>query len=382
MQGTSGAELFYIVDEASGVAREIFEAIEGNTRGGGKILLFGNPTQLSGEFYDAFHGKSNLYKCISISAEDTPNVRTGEMVIEGLATRDGILEARIAWGPDYLNDPRYQIRILGQFPAQSTYSVISMADLQNALEQWWKLACSVLGREDLLTNPRERAKLLARPGAIELIRGEWESGNEALVLGVDPARFGEDLSVITGRRALRAFYPVSVKKFDGPNVAEVALRTLDRFKHGVERPRIYVDAIGIGTSVVDVLMRQNDVVCIPIVSSEKATDDELYANLRAEIYFRTAEWIRAGGGFEPLQVLQDDLMAPRYSFERRSSRLIVEPKDLIKKRIGRSPDFGDSFGLMTLFRDQPRSSGKPNLTKKQIPPDAGSRWGDMPGRGF
>jgi DNA-binding MarR family transcriptional regulator len=34
---------------------EIHEAIEGNTAGGGHIVMAGNPTRLSGEFYDAFH---------------------------------------------------------------------------------------------------------------------------------------------------------------------------------------------------------------------------------------------------------------------------------------------------------------------------------------
>ena len=51
--GLSGAELLLIVDEASGVPDEITDAIEGNLAAGGKLVLFSNPTRLSGLFYDS-----------------------------------------------------------------------------------------------------------------------------------------------------------------------------------------------------------------------------------------------------------------------------------------------------------------------------------------
>jgi hypothetical protein len=55
--GISG-RIFYFLDEAAGIAENIFEAIEGNRAGGAKICLFSNPTKTSGTFYEAFHQKT------------------------------------------------------------------------------------------------------------------------------------------------------------------------------------------------------------------------------------------------------------------------------------------------------------------------------------
>ena len=52
MAGVSGAHLLFLLDEASGISPEIFEAIEGNRAGGARIALASNPTQQSGEFFD------------------------------------------------------------------------------------------------------------------------------------------------------------------------------------------------------------------------------------------------------------------------------------------------------------------------------------------
>lgn len=72
MAGISGADLVFIIDEASGVDEGIFEAIEGNMAGGASILLISNPTQTSGTFYDAFTTKRHLWETIHVSSEDTP----------------------------------------------------------------------------------------------------------------------------------------------------------------------------------------------------------------------------------------------------------------------------------------------------------------------
>jgi len=46
--GISGENVLYIVDEASGVPKEIYEAIEGNRAGSARLALFGNPTKNEG----------------------------------------------------------------------------------------------------------------------------------------------------------------------------------------------------------------------------------------------------------------------------------------------------------------------------------------------
>ncbi len=46
--GISGANLLYLLDEASGIPDSIFEAIEGNRAGGARVVMFSNPTRTKG----------------------------------------------------------------------------------------------------------------------------------------------------------------------------------------------------------------------------------------------------------------------------------------------------------------------------------------------
>ncbi len=70
-QGFHQEHILFVVDEASGVDRRIFDAIEGSmTTHHAKMLLIGNPTSLSGVFYDAFHKDRAIWKTIHISAFD------------------------------------------------------------------------------------------------------------------------------------------------------------------------------------------------------------------------------------------------------------------------------------------------------------------------
>src|SRR6185312_2206795 len=69
--GISGADLMFIIDEASGVEVEIFEAIEGSAAGGATIVMAGNPTRTSGVFFDAFHDRRDFWCPLHISSEET-----------------------------------------------------------------------------------------------------------------------------------------------------------------------------------------------------------------------------------------------------------------------------------------------------------------------
>ena len=60
-QGFHEGNILFVVDEASGVDEEIYEAIEGcMTSKRARLLLIGNPTRRSGTFYEAFHGERAL----------------------------------------------------------------------------------------------------------------------------------------------------------------------------------------------------------------------------------------------------------------------------------------------------------------------------------
>jgi hypothetical protein len=56
-----------------------------------------------------------------------------------------------------------------------------------------------------------------------------------------------------------------------------------------------------------------------------------------------AEWVKGGGALPHLPDLVAELTTPTYSFQ--GDRMQIEPKEQIKKRLGRSPDLADALAL-------------------------------------
>lgn len=370
MQGKSGDEMFVIVDEASGVPQKVFESMEGNTQGGGIILLMGNPNQTSGELYDAFHSKERLYECYTLSSEDTPNFRTGTVVIKGLALRQTVLNNRIAWGGEdgYSDDPRYQVRVLGEFPRQASSAVIPISVVERAHQAWYRFAASVLGREQLAESAAHWGKIIRSPAERETVLAEWRNDPHRLVIGLDVARFGVDSTVMVPRRGYRIFRRTQLKKRDEEVVCAQVLALVETLRRGNERPVVQIDATGgFGVAVAALLRRSRKVIVVEINSSNAADDPKQYINARAEMAFQALDFLRSGGGFEPDSELDDELVATRYHFDTKN-RLQIEDKDEIKKRIGRSPDSADAFDLATYrYRGMLLGSSDPSGGLSRLP---------------
>ena len=93
-QGFHEGHILFVVDEASGVREGIFEAIEGSmTSENARMLLLGNPTALTGTFFESFHGRRSLWRTLHISAFDTPNLRASEVVTPSLVTLKWVEDA-------------------------------------------------------------------------------------------------------------------------------------------------------------------------------------------------------------------------------------------------------------------------------------------------
>ncbi len=106
----------------------------------------------------------------------------------------------------------------------------------------------------------------------------------------------------------------------------------------------------------------------------KARNDDRYANKRAEIWGRMAEWFADAGGADipDSDEWQSNLCAPGYGFDS-NSRLLLEKKDDIRKRVGFSPDLGDALAL-TFAENIRRDAGRrprPTRANSQYDP---RRW--------
>ena len=78
----------------------------------------------------------------------------------------------------------------------------------------------------------------------------------------------------------------------------------------------------------------------------KALNEKDYKNRRAEMWGERRDWLESE---EETQIpdddyLQGDLVAPGFKYTS-LTQIILEKKEDIKKRIGKSPDGGDALGL-------------------------------------
>ena len=172
-------------------------------------------------------------------------------------------------------------------------------------------------------------------------------------LAVDVARGGEDQTVIS-KRWDNWFAPLI--KYSGketPTGKEVAGVVLDNMEDtdwtdATKKIPIVLDMSGVGSSPYDILIENNFTVDGFISSSGSNFMDKSgqfkFANRRAEAWWKFMEALDPDSGKDlalpPDNELMADLTAPVWDLGTRG--LIIESKDQIKKRIGRSPDCGDA----------------------------------------
>lgn len=307
--GFSGKWLLFILDEASGIPNDIFTVIEGNRAGGARTLYLSNPTRTSGEFYDSHNSKAKHYYTVHVSSRETPNAKTGQELIPGLATKEWCDEKLEEWGPD---DPRYLVRVLGEFPPESPSGVIPKLYLDEAEKR-------------------------------------DNEGKGELLFGLDVARFGDDDPILCARRGDKVFPLVKLPRGNGPTLAgfarEQARKIATRLGYDEDYIlQINVDAIGLGVAVYDSLCGYKDINAVAVNVAEEATDPKEYFNCRTELYFKARKWLKTGE-IPKDQKLRDELLAHDYDFAPSTQACRVEPKEKIKKKIQTSPDRADAFVL-------------------------------------
>ena len=130
IQGFHSPSLLVIVTEAHNVEQAHIDAVK--RLNPAKILLTGNAFASSGEFYDAFHGGSDLYHTIEIAAADTPNIQQGREVIPGMVTAEQVEERRREWGEE---SALYIASVLGRFPDNLEDAIVPRSLLMEAVER-------------------------------------------------------------------------------------------------------------------------------------------------------------------------------------------------------------------------------------------------------
>jgi hypothetical protein len=282
-----------IFDEASGIPAPIWSVSEGFFTE--PVLdrywfCFSNPRRNTGEFYETFHRFREYWKRRNVDSRKVEGTDT--LVLQQIVDK---------YGEDS-DEARKEVK--GEFPRQGDKQFISRDIVESAIER-------KLERDDYA----------------------------ALIMGVDPARFGDDKTVIKFRRGrdARDVPPtVKLKGADNMQVANACADLIDRFNPDA----ICVDA-GNGTGIIDRLKERGYKVH-EVWFGSKSEEPE-WADKRTELWARMREWL--GGGCLPIddRDLADDLSGPEYGFVGAGDKTKLESKEQMKSRGLASPDTADAL---------------------------------------
>lgn len=318
MQGFHEDNMLFIVDEASGVADPIMEAILGTLSGqNNRLLMCGNPTKASGTFYDSHNRDRALYRHHTVSSMDS--ARTSRDNIDSLIRKYG-------WDSNVV-----RVRIRGEFPSQEDDVFIPLSMIDQCVSKRY-----------------------------ELPEGK---GMPYIIMGVDVARFGDDETVIYLNNRGRCGIARHRRGQDLMSTAGDIVRLYRKII--ADNPDYLgyvfasVDDTGLGGGVTDRLRevkREENLrrlVVVPINAAEKIETDTLAGKKAAEWYnnLTTDMWANMKDLFDHQDiVIEDDeetiaqLSARKYMMAS-NGKLELESKKEMKKRNLSSPDRADALAL-------------------------------------
>lgn len=170
-------------------------------------------------------------------------------------------------------------------------------------------------------------------------KGEMDS------MGVDPAMGGSDKFVISRRHGVWFDDLIRIPGNQVPDGATGA-GYVTVFRR--DRAPVHVDVVGWGASTHDFLTA-NEVQSIRVNGAEKSLEQSeegglKFANMRAQLIWRMREALSPTAKF-PISLPDDgDLLADltTYRWKMTPSGILIESKEEMRKRLGRSPDDGDA----------------------------------------
>lgn len=302
IEGAHAKYILYIFDESKSVLPATFDAAEGAlTTPDAMAVAMSTPGEPQGRFYDIQSKRAGY--------EDwwVRHVKRAEVIAAGRMTEKWAEDRKKQWGETsavYLN------RVEGEFAASDEDGVIPLSWIEKANERWKEINES----------------------------GRW---GDFTCIGVDVARSGENKTVM----ALR--YGLAIKELRR-HAKEDTMQTAGRVA-GLLRAlggAAMIDVIGLGAGVYDRLREDNlDVDAFNAAARTNFIDKSgefKFANVRAAAWWNLRELLETEEvALPPDDLLTGDLTAPKWRVMS-GGRIVVESKEDIAKRLGRSTDDGDA----------------------------------------
>ena len=312
LAGLHADYVMWLADESGGMPQSIMTTMEAIFASciEGHVVQSGNPTHTTGPLYRACTTDRHLWRVVTITGDPDNPRRSPRIKLEWANQQIA------SYGRD---NPWVMVNVLGEFPPASINALLGVEQVEAAMNRHYPETAF-----------------------------NWSQKR----LGVDVARFGDDRTVIFPRQGLAAFRPLIMRNMRTTDIAaRVAKASRDWFKgdDGV----IFVDDTGHwGHGVIDNL-ESGGIPAIPLVYSAKAINPR-YKNRRVEFWLEGAEWVKRGGALPNLPDLVAELTEPTYTFV--NGVFVLEEKDQIKERLGRSPDLADALFETFAIPDMPNEA--------------------------
>lgn len=292
-----GKRIVLVFDEASNIADKVWEVAEGAlTDEDTEIiwLAFGNPTRNTGRFRECFRRYRSQWVTRQIDSREVEGVNLEQIAI---------------WEKEYGADSDFfKVRVRGVFPDVSERQFIATGLTEDALK-------------------REVT--------------EREVAHAPVILGVDPAYSGSDDAVIYLRQGLHCKL-----LWRGSKTTDDLLmaKRVANFEDQYRAEAVFID-FGYGTGLKSI--GDGWGLHWQLVKFGGASSDAQMLNKRGEMYNSVKRWLHDGGVLD-LQETAEDLAACEYKV-RVDGKIVLEDKESIKARLGRSPGCGDALALTFAF---------------------------------
>ena len=307
LAGVHSDNVMLVVDEASGVPEQVFEAAAGSMSGHSAVtIMLSNPTRSSGTFFESQTRLSGSWWTRRWSCVESP-----------LVSNEFVDEMRLRYGED---SNAFRIRVLGEFPMADDDTIIPFHLLEAATNR----------------------DIVLDDGA-------------GIIWGLDVARFGTDKTALARRQGNVI---TEVSRWQGLDLMQTTGRVkaeYDGLPSNLRPREIMVDVIGMGGGVVDRL-RELGLPVRGVNVAESPSMGDTYVNLRAELWFKMRGWLEQRNAKLPKdEQLIAELASIRYAFVS-SGKMKAESKDDMKRRGLPSPDLADAVCL-TLASDAATAMG-------------------------
>lgn len=317
----------WILDEMGGYPQALMATVEAVHSSGIEthILGAGNPTHTTGPLYRACTIDKKLWFVQTITADpDNPKawVYSKRAQTLGMRNAEGVqmtpLEHAKRQIKQYGRDnPWVMVNVLGEFPPSSINALLGYEEVRAAMERKLKPA--------VYQHMQKR-------------------------LGIDVARYGDDRTVIFPRQGLASYIPIIMRHDRGSAVSnDIAARVLRAKKDWGSELELIDDTVGWAHGVIDNLTVAG-IPCVRLNYAGKALDPR-YKNKRAEMWMKGSSYIRDGAQLPDIDEMISELTEPTYTYV--NGVFVVEPKEMVKERIGKSPDLADAYMNTHALEDMP-----------------------------